>query len=256
MKNIIFIISLMLCIFVENTNGKTKVIQVRKQTKTTKVINKGTEYLLSSQDLSITKLPIGFQGVNSIELYKRLEKRKDKLNKKEFETTSQFQDRIKKEYAKPIIGKLTEDSLYFFKVLLSKPILSDFDIISYNADNKEITVRNEISWTKGLLEESKPSVYLKKYSKSRKYLGSNAFGATAVVTEYQDYSYNLVISNLPAIQDSIGNEFVISKFQLDVNSVKQIKKHNLLGCVYIGKLLHPYSDNGFDSSSATIDSPT
>ena len=119
MKNTIFFISIMLFIFVENANSQTNINSNKKQTKTIKAINKNTIHLVSISDLSIPNLPLGFQGVNPIELYKNLEKRKDKLNKKEFETTSQFQDRIKKENTKPIIGKLTEDSLYFFKVLLS-----------------------------------------------------------------------------------------------------------------------------------------
>jgi len=254
---------LLLVFFAGNVLGQTKTTLKKRASNSiisTKTVSKGTGYISTAFDLNLMKLPIGFKGINPIELYKSLAVKSTSLQKEEFETTGQFNERQNVETSKPIFGKLNKDSLFVFKVILSKPTFSE--ILSYNADMEMLTVDTQLEFAKITGQEydfSKKSITLKEVSKKERYIGTNAFGTSMKVTKINSEMYQLLIENWKDLEDKTDKYNLANikyQFQVNINTAKQVKQNNGLGCLFIGKLSLPYSYTGYYySGPATIDSP-
>jgi hypothetical protein len=61
-------------------------------------------------------MPLGFRGHDAFELYKRLAQRRQASLKGEFETTESYGRRMQAEAAKPLLGSLTQQSVFAFVI--------------------------------------------------------------------------------------------------------------------------------------------
>lgn len=257
MKTPKILLFILLFIIGTSINGQTKPTQTKKPVVTTKpttstavkpVIKATTTtqqevgYLITPLNLSTNKLPVGFKGNDPVNVFSKI--LNGRMIKGEFETTSEYEKRILIADTKPIIGNLTKDSVFVFK------IPTGYSMMNYEADSQKMTVSYEADIYAQDLPES--SLSIKIFSKSRRYVGSNAFGRTVTITAYDETRYNLVVPNFDGLTQF--TPFLI-EFDLDVNTAKQIKLNNSLGCLFIGKLVDPFYNIGFYSDEATIDSP-
>ncbi|MGE3953540.1 MAG: hypothetical protein AB7F88_19825 [Pyrinomonadaceae bacterium] len=123
-------------------------------------------------DKSITKLPIGFTGIDGDFLFRELEKRKKSLVKLEFETTAQFAARVQHIENSPITPFLNKDSLMAFVVAPS-----GFSS-SYDADRSILVFSILLSGACSRFPLTEKIVV-------SKYKSQNAFGAEREVTKYE-----------------------------------------------------------------------
>ena len=92
---------------------------------------------------NINRLPVNYKGVNPESVYNELIERVNKLKKDEFETTSQYEERVEAECQKPIIDKLNTDSSFAF--VTCSPLRNHFrgsteKGYSYDADKQLLTM--------------------------------------------------------------------------------------------------------------------
>jgi len=263
MKTPKILLFIFLFIIGTSINGQTKPTQTKKPVVTTKptasTVSKPVTrvttasqqevgYLITPLNLSTNKLPVGFKGNNPVDVFSKI--LIGRMIKGEFETTSEYEKRILIADTKPIIGKLSIDSFFVFKIPTS------YSMMTYDADVQKMTVSYETDIYADELPES--SLSIKIFSKSKKYVGSNAFGRTVTITAYDETRYNLVMPNFDDLKPVSSKDKYLPallEFSLDVNTAKQIKLNNSLGCLFIGKLVDPFYNIGFYSDEATIDSP-
>ncbi|MDO9152136.1 MAG: hypothetical protein Q7U47_00215 [Paludibacter sp.] len=277
LKNIIIV--LLLIAFNCNISSQKIVTQLKKANTTVKKQNPQVSYSIVPFDLNITKIPIYFKGVNPIELYNRLEKKTIGINKGEFETTAQYEERLLIENLNPILGNLNELSLIALKPSKTKLYILDF---KYDADKQLLDLTLELDDYRNDEERSrvydlgdrnkldirnrnrKLVVLVEKITSDKSYLASNAFGASTTVYYWESTNYALYFQNWSNFTNAGLNESLIN-FEIKVDPIiaKKIKENDLnygkeriLGTLYIGKLSKPYSLIGeYFSNKATLDSP-
>lgn len=222
-------------VFSNNTSAQSKIVQKKHTTSSIrkKTAELNAVYLSTSFDLNLSRIPVGFRGHNPIELYNNIKKKSIAINKGEFETTAQYEEKIEAESKKPIIGNLYEYSLFTFQ---SNNI---FDL-TYDADNQEmeayITNIKEIELRNRILRKGT-------------YNGTNAFGVSKEIDFEESISHCLSIINC--------NKFTNLKavFKISAEKAKQIKEKKLLSVIYIGKLSKPYIQNNYYTNTPTLKDP-
>lgn len=222
-------------------------------------------------DSTVDKLPPNYKGTDIIKLYSSLVK-KAPLKKEEFETTA--------DYEKKIAAAVPAD-IYAFKIDEGSG-LRGLRIKPYNADSQQFQITLETEWlSKHTIEDYRASFIVKTIDKgSRSYIGANAFGATREVTDFSANQYGIVLVNQ---QDFGSSSYDDNKYNIKtpltsvrtVNisiSVPSDRARMLKDNIGVLLLCKPalYSSNErvslkrgndllfekFDSSQATIDSPT
>jgi len=134
----------------------------------------------------------GFVGNNLQLIYDAIDKQINSP-KGEFETSAEYEKRVQDERAKPLIGNIKIDSMLGFV-----PEIGYFNVAKkYDADAGEMTVSVSIQRSfepsAGGFHDSfrSPSITWRKQITSHTYIGSNAFGAMAKVTQDDDDIYAL-----------------------------------------------------------------
>ena len=227
-------------------------------------------YLTSSFNKQISKIPSGFLGHNPQTIYKAVEIKSRLLSKDEFETTSNYEQRIIKEKNSPILGVLNEDSLFVFRSMPSNLYILDFD---YNADNQELKLSIELNnftnyKSKDLFDYTKKSIVLKNRTiKKYNYNGTNLFGVSKSIEYKESDEYcllinnwmnftNVIYDNSNKLLSNFTNDYLDRNitFKISVNSetAKLIKDKDfnpnyssLLSFLYIGKIKPPYAMQGY-----------
>lgn len=255
-------------LFIGNVRGQNKTIPSKKTVPSinkTTVVNKKTTYLTTSFDPNLTKIPIDFKGHNPIELYKSLRKKTTALSKGEFETTAQFEDRVKIENSKPILGILNEQSLFSFK---SKESNLDHLSFSYDADNQLIELAiycHTFFGENSQIDRSKKTIELNEIRiEKNSTIGTNAFGVSKEINSYTDDVYSLLIDNWRNfVNGGILDDLIKIKFKVNPVIAKQIKEVDLhyggngvLGFLYIGNIIKPFTYDGhYYSGAPTLSYP-
>lgn len=223
--------------------------EIRKQDS---IINERKKKIESIQNLLETKfphniVPNNFKGVDIENLYQSLKKRQVLLEKSEFETKTQFENRIRLENSKPIIDNLTVDSIFFiqsFKVsnynfkyeidslLLKFRLFNDFTTDSYNVICDK---------------------YIDKY-----YMGTNLYGLSAKIHYWEEDNYNLLFTN-----ENLANKEDFRIF-VDPEMAKSIKdgqnfstdENKIIACIFIGEIKEPFTEEKtYESNGPTISDP-
>ena len=137
-------------------------------------------------DASLASLSPGFRGNSVIEIYDSLAERKKASVKGEFETTEAYNQRLRTDMSKPLIGSLTQDNVFAFAI---NGIGSEYD-----ADRRVLHVRADVprypfnkDWVIyrwGTVETGNSS-----------YVATNAFGAQITVKRRRGRNYEIFIDN-------------------------------------------------------------
>lgn len=238
-----FLLVIVLFLFALQTFSQSNV-RVTEQTKTT------PNQIKPEPSTELASLPPGFTGHFPDEILLKLNAKKSKFKKSEFETTAQYNARIEKEKAVPLMGSLTMQSLFAFS--FSK--LS----VQYDADQSMLTVgieqqsvfdndydESNVEFT-GLLWDS-----LEKRLGS--YIGSNAFGVKKRIQAWRDTE--IIVGITKKFISSIDSSNPIAcSFSVDAQYAKTLK--NTVRLLVIGKLTKPYMGQYEYEDTATITNPT
>ena len=273
----IFLLSLL----VVNLYGQNKKIETNKRSiKTTTVNYKKPKFSSLKRDLD--KVPLNFKEQNPVELYEILKNKSKQISKNEFETTQQFEDRLKSNNHKPIIGDLNEDSLFIFKPKYKN---IDYSIFNYNADseNLELAIKPDKNYDyldKSPINTDRLIVLNEITIKDKSYNAVNAFGVSTEIHSTESKKYYLAINNW---NEFFGERFIRTdysdgeryfdllkfNFKVEPKIAKQIKENDLitdshnsfgkncqLSSLYIGKIIRPFSyENTHTSDNATLSKP-
>ena len=247
-------------------SGQNKKTTTNKKPKSVQSSNQNTKPISFSFDF--TKIPLNFKGQNSIELYNILKKKSVEILKDEFETTTQFEDRVKSINNKPIIGNLSEDSIFVFKPKHINLYCLNFE---YDADSQDIELSLQIEDQYELnyqLNDKKKAIVLNETTvKESEYKGKNAFGVSKEIHSKETNIYSLIIDNWTDFTNSgISNDLIKFNFKVEPKIAKLIKENDLyssiidkkgqLGSLYIGKIIRPFTyEVSYNSGSPTLSKP-
>ena len=195
-------------------------------------------------DRTQVKLTPGFQGHDIEQLYSAVDRRKAAQRKDEFETTPDYERRIREEAIKPLLGSLFPDSIYAFRVVLG--VSSEYD-----ADKANLTIKLAPSsvYSDDMTESRRALRVLHKLGDFRQYTATNALGATVTVTESRAEWYELAYANpdkSPAVTytQKLLKRFTNSSDALQVSvpmksqAARESKDH--IQALAICTLLEPY----------------
>jgi hypothetical protein len=217
-------------------------------------------------DIQVNKLPPHFKGHDIKSIYRELAARRGKAEKGEFETTPEFEARIKRENDAPILGGLHKDSY------LALVIENASGEAIYDADLKTMTMA--VALSSGAKNSYTPSdkKALTSIGNSRleKYEASNAFGAKTIVDRISGIDYNIAFSNYMSFglsrylnsdrakrgvtDDIFANDVILAQIPMDVALARGAKAR--LKILAIVKLVEPYTYEGTHYSKPTMDSPS
>ena len=198
----------------------------------------------------IDQLPPYYIGHSLPDVYSNLYKRKDRLQKSQYETTDSFEERLAIEHKKPIIGSLTLDNLFGFT-------FSNFDS-KYDADDQTLTIEFESHYP----SDDHPSLSITDFrsllwstseSKTGSYVGSNAFGVKRRVAVYKGTEFHLVMPKR-ALGDSILDGLKLQCFGVPTQEARQTESRARV--LIVGGITRPYIGKGQSSYTPTIDEPT
>lgn len=223
-------------------------------------------------DINAEKLPPNYKGTNIVKLYSSLAK-KAPLKKKEFETTAEYERKI---------AEAVTDDIYAFKIEAAGTGLRGLKVHPYDADSQTLKIDLETEYlSKSTLEDYRASLIVKTLDKSSSsYIGSNAFGATRLVSKYRETQYGIALVNqqdfgksryddafskIKTIMTSVRE--INMKIEIPIDKAKTLK--NNIGVLLLCKPA-PYKSNAIISdnqgndlifenyyySGATIDSPS
>jgi len=137
-------------------------------------------------DINAEKLHPNYKGTDIARLYSLLAE-KAPLEKAEFETTAEYEKKIREAISGDIYALKIEEGhgLYGLKVS------------PYDADTQKFQISLETEWlSEYTFEDHRASFILKTLNKSSySYIGSNAFGAKRLVTNYDATQYGLALVN-------------------------------------------------------------
>jgi hypothetical protein len=234
-------------------------------------------------DVSLERLPAGFNGHDPEVLYKLLTARGVSAAKDEFETIIQYQSRIQSEAARPLFGEVTTDSVFAFPAGRVESL--------YDADHQtlNVTVKFRKAWEGYGVKTPRMSLAVKNASMGdRDYTGGNAYGAQVRVKELTSTDYDIAFTNyarfpvtqilsdserklmeeeeesrrkllqagvyLPASSDSYGERAFAVELQMDAATAVRAKKN--LRMLAVVRLQSPYTITGTLYSKPTFDRPT
>jgi len=227
-----------------------KKFKTTTSTKSIKKIKKTSNYDIYPFDLNRKQLPLDYKGVNPVLLFNQIYYRSN-LHKSDYETTSQYNERISLERGKPLFGKIYTDSILAF---VPKQNID----CNYNADNQTLNSQMTISYyTNTYKQESydfnRKCILLERINKESTYSGSNAFGFNVIVDKTESNEYDLLLENWKNLNIETSIQFTT---KIDVFNAKQIIESKLLGYLFIGKISEPYTcEEGYSYKKPTIDFP-
>jgi hypothetical protein len=215
-------------------------------------------------DSSREALPPNYQGFNIETVFKRLSLRSATLSKKEFETTEQHRQRLKKEESIPVIGsRLTVNDLLAFTITRTE-IESE-----YQADKHLLRVAISVGSVQERAENARGMRSLNLRSNhvdEGSYIATNAFGTRIRVKGRRIDAYELACDN--------ANEFGMSKYlrreqrtlgltlptdslviDMDMDTATAIKAKQNLRAIVLVKLISPYTSKATYYDNATFDNP-
>jgi hypothetical protein len=226
-------------------------------------------------DPSVSRLPVGFNGNNIIELFAELEKTELKHKKREFESTVRWEERVRLAETQTILGKLGRNSTYAF-VVQQGPAFKDPSRnavkIDYDADSAKFDIAVDLDtpsyrqYPEENEQESSKSesaiIIFKGAANHRSYIGSNGFGAKREVNAWEHTEYEVLLSNSgfhSALhhRDAL-NAFVVSRtfhiaIPMPLERAKTVKPQ--IRVLVIGKLSEPFVSSGSSYDGPTIDDP-
>lgn len=242
--------ALLICLFLENEASSAP---------QKKLISKVQLYQASEFDLSSTRLPMGFLGLDLMRAGKVLSRYENYRSKDKFESDLAFKERIAQAPKSfKLYGSINDTSI----VALAAPIpVSDIDFDA----NEELLI-----WKPGVQGKPESVVYSTtidlgiSIKQKDEYLGQNSYGARAQVNQVS-VSQNEVTIIIPASSENIvkgerpyDNSLRIA-FRVSPNTAKDI--FDLFGkenfrFLMIGKLRSPYIMGQASSlGDATLESP-
>jgi len=216
-----------------------------------------SKYSNAPFDPSIDKLPALYHGIDPEPLYKALEARKKRSTKGEFETSEDYRQRVRRDFAAPLVGSITQNSLLAFETYELET--------SYDADSGEMLVTSKLEnpiigvtpkFDLGSLKLSfRPEP-------TTTYVGSNAYGAKVIVKKERSSLYYLLLENYADFENDPGlsrrgysvDKSISTKIKVDVVNAKHLK--DSLRLLVVGKLIEPYIEEGFLTTKPTINDPT
>jgi hypothetical protein len=211
----------------------------------------GTPSLYSSLplDLKAEKLPPQFRGHDVVRLYNALTT--NVSPKSEFETTQAYNERLRKELSKPILGQLPVTGQ--FAVLLNRPLNTVYD-----ADRQvmqvSITVANSHS---NDLEKPKALEIAEKETPLDEYIGENAFGTKRRVLKFRRDTYGILFNNIEDFAHEKADTFfpitITWDVPMTVATAMAAKEHSRLLLVF--RLVQPYTRKWSNYVTPTINDP-
>jgi len=222
-------------------------------------------YLQHPFNLEAEILPPNFQGHNLRAIFEELNKRAGE-KRGEFESSVEFQQRIKELNEKPLYGEIHITSLVAF--VLSSESLSRNS--SYDADSLAMKVVQPVDILRGAsLEENHPPLRTLPWNQSvvdgGSYTATNAFGAERVVTKTNSVAFDLAFSIFnwtwqssvkidkpgPPLFEDYSFQF---RFPVNLSIAKETKEN--LGFLVIGRPTTPYTLSRLNAVKATFAKPT
>ena len=213
-------------------------------------------------------IPSNFVGHDFKSIYEFLFNSKSSLEKDEFETTAQFENRINNRTSIKIGNNLTAANELIF---VYRPTDSSLNGLTskYDADNRLLTITIHMSkyetYKFRSIGADNPKLTLYRtevtphsFEKDRSYAAQSAFGVKTVVTQYFYNNYYLAISNIDEFEGHdlrlLSAEIQV-KLELAAEKAKTLKEN--LGALYITELMHPfYTIGGRELQSPTVADPT
>ena len=235
----------------EKANVKKDKTNTSKQ-KQTPVGKKPIEkYDLNPIDLTVTMLPPNYAGHNLKSIYEALKKRKEKVEKGEYESTEQYKQRIQELEHKPLIGGLTVNDLYSFVVTPNSTYNADFQTLTLMI--REASVFEGVAVNSSVIGIDGPKLYLEEST----YIGSNAYGAATVVKKSRKSYIDLAFSNKSALLSLIKqDDYNSGTFEFELGKItpetaKAIRDN--IRVVFIYNLEEPYL---LSEGYVRVDEPT
>ena len=206
------------------------------------------DYSMSSVDLSADKLPPKFAGHDPEYIYKTLASRF--RPKGEFETTPEFEERLRTDQEKPLVGDLT------IHCILASTYCADSGRgrkILYDADRRVLQISPQIvpTTTRYLVDQSPPleqeleqkeevhTVELKQIVDDKGvYVGSNAYGVKRDIHQVDEYNYLLIFNNFEDFGLVTDNYYRATlEVPMDADTAKVAKSH--LRTMFLYRLVSP-----------------
>ncbi|MGI9068367.1 MAG: energy transducer TonB [Pyrinomonadaceae bacterium] len=213
-------------------------------------------------DPSVPSLPPNFAGHNASELYKRIVGRNQVSAKGEFETTESYDRRLQAEAAKPLLGSLTQNSVFAFAIGQSEGKPGKLES-GYDADRHVLHVYAKLKVAFDNSEERsrrpQPLKLPKEVGRSLSwadtvtehsfYTGTNAFGAKVRVERHVQVFMEIAFGNYLNFAALTG----FSDLKLDVAEAIRAKRN--LKLLLVCRLAPPYvmKDTGYFAPK--IDNP-
>lgn len=208
-------------------------------------------YLQGPFDVSSQKLPVNFKGHSTTQVQVALGNG-DSPTKGKYETTAQYQARLRQTPVRSLFGKVQKSSPIAFSAAPSW--------VDYNADTQQMKVHfafleDEDSGL-GIVTEAGSTT-------ARKYTGTNGFGAQVEISERSQTSFGFSVTNskdfwfVPIAKGEYEYE---QKYRLTFNLPIPLKSaprfENAVRALFIGYIAPP--EKGIDLTDyhkATFDSP-
>jgi hypothetical protein len=154
-------------------------------------------YITEPIDPGLSALPANFQGHDIETIYKFLQASKGAEPKSEFETTEHYNQRQDASAVQPILGTLTASSIFGFVLSEASAFAGELSI-KYDADDGKMTIILDPQVKTLYLERDNPEVEIISIKTNEishdTYTGSNAFGATRLITRSYLESYGVAFS--------------------------------------------------------------
>ena len=190
-------------------------------------------------DLKQSQIAPGFHGNDAPAIFRRLLLQNKQLQKSEFETTAQFETRASAAREKPIIGKVTRQSVLSY-------VCGTCTTSTFDADQKSLVVFVDKAFG-GYDDDT--LIISKKYTHRGSYMASNAFGGRIQVARFEQYAFQL--RALPYSIFPLKPRFVLPMSTQEARAIKPRIKTIIL---YILDPEDPASASE-DSHEVTFDYP-
>jgi hypothetical protein len=203
-------------------------------------------YIQYPFDVFSSNIMPNFKGHSTTQIYASLYN-SGTPTKGKFETTEEFQERLRRANSKPLFGKVRKSSPLAFSVSPSQ--------IDYNADSEEMKVYFYF-WENpegglSIMSENGKTI-------TKQYVAQNGFGAKTVVTETSRISFGFSVVNYEKFWFSdtdISKRHALT-FQFRVPRSSAPKFENSAKGLFIGYISAPEHEmRGSGRESATFDSP-
>lgn len=205
---------------------------------------------------TLTKLPPNYKGTNSIKFWSTLKAKESLLDKKDLETTEEYNNRISN------IGSaylpLSKSDQYAFLIAEAK-----FD---YDADNEEYKLSNfdGLKCNRTLSSNDYMGCIVDTVtSKTTSYKGVNSYGLSLNIKKIRETNFGIAVNNSHPFIKSLGpNDYSIyshnynDTFKVGLSKAKLLKNEKL-GLLIIGNITEFKTTDGWPHiKEPVIDSPT